>query len=83
MELPLESPSSTTENGPLDRTNVNVPEKTRPPAEMMAQGYLQDEDDESGNSASELDGESIMLASAKSPYVGVRLCLQPTASILT
>ncbi len=50
--------------------NVNVPEKTRPPAEMMAQAYLQDEDEESGNSASELDGESIMMASsAKSPYV--------------
>jgi son of sevenless-like protein len=68
MELPLESPSSTTENGPLDRMNVNVPDKTRPPAEMLSQGYLQDEDEESGNSASELDGESIMLASTKGPY---------------
>jgi hypothetical protein len=47
--------------------NVNVPDKTRPPPEMMAQGYVQDEDDESeGNSASELDGESIMLASGSS-----------------
>lgn len=67
MELPLESPSSATENGPRDRMNVNVPEKTRPPPEMMAQGYIQDEDYESeGNSASELDGESIMLASRSS-----------------
>jgi son of sevenless-like protein len=33
----------------------------------MAQGYVQDEDYESeANSASELDGESIMLASASS-----------------
>jgi son of sevenless-like protein len=69
MELPLESPSSATENGPRDRMNVNLPEKTRPPPEMMARGYLQDEDDESdGNSASELEGESLLLAS-RSSYV--------------
>jgi len=64
MELPLESPSSASENGPRNRMNVNIPEKTRPPPEMMARGYMQDEDDESdGNSASELEGESLMLAS--------------------
>jgi son of sevenless-like protein len=69
MELPLESPSSPTENGPRNRMNVNIPEKTRPPAEMMARGYTQDEDDGSdGNSASELEGESIMLAS-RSSYI--------------
>jgi son of sevenless len=73
MELPLESPSSATENGPRDRMNVNVPDKTRPPPEMMAQGYVQDEDYESeGNSASELDGESIMLASGGSLVCPVR-----------
>ncbi|KAG4431913.1 hypothetical protein IFR05_012600 [Cadophora sp. M221] len=67
MELPLESPSSMTENGPRDRMNVNIPEKTRPPPEMMARGYMQDEDDESdGNSASELEGETLMLASRSS-----------------
>ncbi|TVY19832.1 Cell division control protein 25 [Lachnellula arida] len=67
MELPLESPSSASENGPRNRMNVNIPEKTRPPPEMMARGYMQDEDDESdGNSASELDGESLMLASRSS-----------------
>ncbi|PBP27877.1 cell division control protein-like protein Cdc25 [Diplocarpon rosae] len=67
MELPLESPSSATENGPRDRMNVNIPEKTRPPPEMMARGYTQDEDDESdGNSTSELDRESLMLASQNS-----------------
>ncbi|KUJ09916.1 cell division control protein-like protein Cdc25 [Mollisia scopiformis] len=67
-EMPLESPSSATENGPRDRMNVNIPEKTRPPPEMMARGYMQDEeDDESeGNSASELEGESLMLASRNS-----------------
>ncbi|KAK6594733.1 RasGEF domain-containing protein, partial [Botrytis cinerea] len=67
MELPLESPSSSTEMGPRDRMNVNIPEKTRPPAEMMARGYINESDDESeGNSASELDGESIMLGSKSS-----------------
>lgn len=72
MELPLESPSSATENGPRNRLNVNMPEKTRPPPEMMARGYTQDEDDESdGNSASELEGESLMLASRSSYVVSV------------
>jgi son of sevenless-like protein len=70
MDLPLESPSSATENGPRDRMNVNIPEKTRPPPEMMVnRGYMQDDDDDSdGNSASELDGENLMLAS-RSSYV--------------
>lgn len=68
-ELPLESPSSATEMGPRDRMNVNIPEKTRPPAELMARGYINETDDESeGNSASEMEGESIMLAS-KSSFV--------------
>lgn len=69
-EMPLESPSSTMENGPRDRMNVNIPEKTRPPPEMMARGYMQDEedDDSEGNSASELEGETLMLAS-RSSYV--------------
>ncbi|KAL2075231.1 hypothetical protein VTL71DRAFT_174 [Oculimacula yallundae] len=67
MELPLESPSSATENGPRDRMNINIPEKTRPPPEMMARGYTQHEDDDSdGNSASELEGETLMLASRSS-----------------
>lgn len=73
MELPLESPSSGTENGPRNRMNVNIPEKTRPPPEMMARGYVQDDDDESeGNSASEMDGESIMLASRGSYIVSLK-----------
>ncbi|KAH8879875.1 ras GEF [Thozetella sp. PMI_491] len=64
MELPLESPSSVNETGPRDRMNVNVPERTRPPPEMMARGLTQDEEDEDGvNSASELEGESILAAS--------------------
>lgn len=78
MELPLESPSSANENGPRNRMNVNIPEKTRPPPEMMARGYMQDEDDESeGNSASELEGENLMLASQSSMvwlFVPSELC---------
>lgn len=62
MELPLESPSSVTETGPRDRMNANMPDKTRPPPEMMARGLMQEEgDDSDANSASELEGESIML----------------------
>jgi len=64
MELPLETPTSVNETGPRDRTNIHVPDQTRPPPEMMARGYERDEDvyDE-GNSASEAEGESLMLAS--------------------
>ncbi|KAG9234777.1 cell division control protein-like protein Cdc25 [Amylocarpus encephaloides] len=73
LELPLESPSSATENGPRNRMNVNLPDKTRPPIEMIAQGgYTQDEDEDSeGNSASELEGESLMFASRTSMMVGI------------
>lgn len=64
VELPLESPTSINESGPRDRMNVNLPDRTRPPPEMMARGLTQDEDEESdANSASELEGESIMMAS--------------------
>ena len=59
MELPLESPTSFNESGPRDRMNVNMPEKTRPPPEMMARGLTQDEDEDSEvTSSSELEGES-------------------------
>lgn len=63
MELPLESPIAANETGPRDRINVAMPEKTRPPPEMMARGLTQDEDDDSATSASEAEGESLMLAS--------------------
>ncbi|KAG6005498.1 hypothetical protein E4U21_007892 [Claviceps maximensis] len=68
MELPLESPMSPTEMGPRDRAHVDVPDKTRPPPEMMARGLTQDEDDGSATSASEAEGESLMLASRN--YLG-------------
>ncbi|KAI1811124.1 ras GEF [Poronia punctata] len=66
-ELPLESPTSLNESGPRDRMNVNLPEKTRPPPEMMAQGLTQDEDEDSeATSASELEVESLMSGSLSS-----------------
>jgi hypothetical protein len=66
MELPLESPISANETGPRDRMNVNIPEKTRPPAEMLARGLTQDEDEDSTTSASEAEGDSVMLNSRRS-----------------
>lgn len=65
MELPLESPVSTNETGPRDRMNVNIPDKTRPPPEMMARGLTQDEDEESLTSASEAEGDSSRLTSRR------------------
>jgi len=59
MELPLESPSSSTENGPRDRTNVYIPEQTRPPLELMAGGYVNDDTDYE-TSASEAEGRSLL-----------------------
>lgn len=60
MELPLETPTSTTETGPRDRSTFSAPEQTRPPPEMMARGYERDEsygmDDES---LSERDGDHL------------------------
>jgi son of sevenless len=55
MELPLETPTSADETGPRNRNNFHVPEQTRPPPEMMAGAY-QNEEDYDG-SASEADGE--------------------------
>lgn len=63
-ELPLESPRSSADTGPRDRsgTNVSIPDRTRPPPEMMARGGMtrDEEEDSDVNSASELDGENII-----------------------
>ena len=57
VELPLESPSSTTETGPRDRMAVRVPDTTVPPQEIMAQAYSHDDEYESeAVSATEIDG---------------------------
>ena len=44
MELPLEAPTSANETYPRDRTNIYIPEKTRPPPELMQAGYERDDD---------------------------------------
>lgn len=64
MELPLETPTTSDETGPRDRNNFHVPEQTRPPPEMMAGGYGQNEEDYDG-SASEADLDHSFLSSSK------------------
>ena len=64
MELPLEAPTSAHEAGPVDRTTFFVPEQSRPPPEMMARG-LENEEEYDG-SASEAEGESLMMSSQES-----------------
>ncbi|OJD12860.1 hypothetical protein AJ78_06610 [Emergomyces pasteurianus Ep9510] len=61
-ELPLETPTSATDTGPRDRTNIFVPEQTRPPPELMVGGIDRDEDDYDG-SGSEAEGESLIRSS--------------------
>ncbi|KAF2138693.1 uncharacterized protein K452DRAFT_255463 [Aplosporella prunicola CBS 121167] len=63
MELPLETPGSMSENGPRDRTNIFMPESTRPPAELMAGGWNMYNDTDDENSASDAEGPSGMSAS--------------------
>src|SRR5262249_22652550 len=55
MELPLETPTSSTESGPRDRTNIFIPDSTRPPPEMMAGGYERDEEADYDASASDAE----------------------------
>ena len=63
MELPFETPTSVNEPGPRDRMNINVPDQTRPPPEMMA-GGIEREDSESefseGASASEIEDSQML-----------------------
>ncbi|KAL2438360.1 Cell division control protein 25 [Exophiala dermatitidis] len=64
MELPLETPTTPNETGPRDRSHFHVPEQTRPPLEMMAGRYGNQEEDYDG-SASEADGEQSFVSSRK------------------
>lgn len=65
MELPLEAPTSAHESGPRDRTNIFVPDQTRPPAEFLAAGYERDEDTDYA-SASEAEDASVAQGSKSS-----------------
>lgn len=74
MELPLETPTSTTESGPRDRSNVSAPEQTRPPPELMAKGYEREEsanqdfgEEEEGDSASDVGEGEMLVLSMHSP----------------
>ena len=70
MELPLETPTSANETGPRDRMNVNMPDQTRPPPEIMAGGLERDEDEsDTGDSASELEESSILSRSRRRSYI--------------
>ena len=70
-ELPLESPNALNESGATDRMHINIPEKTRPPPELLARGLVDDDSD--ATSASELDGESLLMSSMSS-LVSVTTC---------
>ncbi|KAF2165046.1 hypothetical protein M409DRAFT_55948 [Zasmidium cellare ATCC 36951] len=67
MELPLEAPTSANETGPRDRTNIYIPDQTRPPAEFMAAGYERDEDTDYA-SASEAEDASVAQGSKASSH---------------
>lgn len=65
MELPLETPTSASETGPRDRTNVFIPDQTRPPPELLAGGYERSEDTEY-ESASDAEGNFMTVGSTNS-----------------
>lgn len=65
MELPLEAPTSANETGPRDRTNIFIPDQTRPPAEFMT-GGLDREDETDYASASEAEDASVTQGSKAS-----------------
>ncbi|KAI1082217.1 ras GEF [Whalleya microplaca] len=66
-ELPLESPTSLNDSGPLDRMHAKIPDKSRPPPELLQGGFAQsDGEDSEATSASELEGESLMINSVSS-----------------
>lgn len=58
MELPLETPTSVTESGP--RSNITIPDHTRPPPEMLAGGYEKSEEGEY-ESASDAEGNFMIV----------------------
>ncbi|TKX22699.1 RasGEF domain-containing protein 1 [Elsinoe australis] len=65
MELPLETPTSSNETGPRDRTNVYIPDSTRPPPELLAAGYERSEDADY-ESASDAEGNFMTVGSKDS-----------------
>ena len=74
-ELPLEAPTSANETGPRDRTNIFIPEQTRPPAEMMQAGWERDDDTDYA-SASEAEDMSVTRDSKGSSVSDFLTCAQ-------
>ncbi|CAK3797904.1 Cell division control 25 [Lecanosticta acicola] len=68
MELPLEAPTSVNETGPRDRTNIFIPDQTRPPAEFMAAGGYERDDETDYASASEAEDASVTQGSKASSH---------------
>lgn len=66
MELPLEAPTSVNETGPRDRTNIFIPDQTRPPAEFLAAGGYERDDETDYASASEAEDASVTQGSKAS-----------------
>nr|POF14258.1 cell division control protein 25 [Quercus suber] len=66
MELPLEAPTSVNETGPRDRTNVFIPDQTRPPPELAAGAYKRDEESDytSASEAEDASGQRGLQSSA-------------------
>ena len=69
MELPLEAPTSANETGPRDRTNIFIPDHTRPPPELMAASYDRDDDTDYA-SASETE-DALLTRAFKSSSVSL------------
>ncbi|KAK5129308.1 hypothetical protein LTR08_003612 [Meristemomyces frigidus] len=67
LELPLEAPTSADETGPRDRTNIFMPDHTRPPPELMAAGYERDGETDYA-SASDTEGASLTRGSKSSSH---------------
>ncbi|KAM3422547.1 hypothetical protein BST61_g45 [Cercospora zeina] len=64
MELPLEAPTSSNETGPRDRTNIYIPDITRPPAEFLQPRYGGDDDTDY---ASQSEAEDASLTRGSNP----------------
>lgn len=67
MELPLEAPTSANESGPHDRTNIFIPDQTRPPPELMSAGY--DRDDETDYASASEAEDTLYTNGSKSSSV--------------
>jgi len=73
MELPLEAPMSANESGPRDRTNIYIPDQTRPPPELMAAGYERDDDTDYASTSETEDASMTRLSKGSSVSIAIRV----------